>query len=110
MSELRKVQKVGYSTLTVSIPAEYVKSMKIHEGDNLMVKEESDGTLRLIPTSGSLKTVKASIKADQVDSDELLSKLIVGCYMLGYDAIELSSQERDQDRRSWRAEAGHSGG
>lgn len=92
MSELRKVQKVGYSTLTVSIPAEYVKSMKIREGDNLMVKEESDGTLRLIPMSGSLKTVKASIKADQVDSDELLSKLIVGCYMLGYDAIELSSK------------------
>jgi len=92
MSELRKVQKVGYSTLTVSIPAEYVKSMKIHEGDNLMVKEESDGTLRLIPTAGSLKSVKASIKADQIDNDELLSKLIVGCYMLGYDAIELNSK------------------
>jgi phosphate uptake regulator len=92
MSELRKVQKVGYSTLTVSIPAEYVKSMKLHEGDNLMVKEESDGTLRLIPTSGSLKTVKASIKTDLVDNAELLSKMIVGCYMLGYDAIELSSK------------------
>lgn len=92
MNELRKVQRVGYSTLTVSIPSEYVKSMKIHEGDNLIVKEESDGTLRLIPMAGSLKTVKASIKADQIDSDELLSKLVVGCYMLGYDAIELSSK------------------
>jgi phosphate uptake regulator len=92
VDELRKVQKVGYSTLTVSIPAEYVKSMKLHEGDNLMVKEESDGTLRLIPMAGSLKTVKASIKADQVDSDDLLSKIIVGCYMLGYDAIEVSSK------------------
>lgn len=92
MSELRKVQKVGYSTLTVSIPAGYVRSMKLHEGDNLMVKEESDGTLRLIPLSGSLKTVKASIKVDQVSNDELLSKLIVSCYMLGYDSIELSSR------------------
>jgi phosphate uptake regulator len=92
VSQLRKVQKVGYSTLTVSIPAEYVKSMKLREGDNLIVKEESDGTLRLIPMTGSLKTVKASIKADQVGNDELLSKLIVGCYMLGYDAIEVSSK------------------
>lgn len=59
-----------------------------------MVKEESDGTLRLIPMTGSLKTIKASIKADQVDSDSLLSKLIVGCYMLGYDSIELSSKNK----------------
>ena len=94
MSELRKVQKVGYSTLTVSIPSEYVKSMKLHEGDNLIVKEESDGTLRLIPLVGSLKTVKASIKVDQVENDALLSRLIVGCYMLGYDSIELSSRNR----------------
>lgn len=94
MSELRKVQKVGYSTLTVSIPAEYVRSMKLREGDNLMVKEESDGTLRLIPLGGSLKTVKASIKIDQVSNDELLSKLIVSCYMLGYDSIELSSRNK----------------
>jgi phosphate uptake regulator len=92
VTETRKLQLAGSSTLTVSIPAEYVKSMKLHQGDNLVVKEESDGTLRLIPTTGSLKTVKASIKAEQVDNDELLSKLIVGCYMLGYDAIELSSK------------------
>ena len=92
MSELRKVQKVGRSTLTVSIPADYAKSMKIRGGDNLMVKEESDGTLRLVPMTGSLKTVKASIKADQVDNDELLSKLIVGCYMLGYDSVEITSK------------------
>ncbi len=94
MSELRKVQRVGYSTLTVSIPAEYVRSMKLREGDNLVVKEESDGTLRLIPLGGALKTVKASIKTDQVNNDELLSKLIVGCYMLGYDSIELISRNK----------------
>lgn len=94
MSELRKVQKVGYSTLTVSIPADYVRSMKLHAGDNLVVKEESDGTLRLIPLGGSLKTVKASIKVDQVNNDELLTKLIVSCYMLGYDSIELISKSK----------------
>lgn len=92
MSELRKVQRVGNSTLTVSIPSEYAKEMEIREGDNLMVKEESDGTLRLIPTTRSLKTVKASIRTDFVDSEELLSRLIVGCYMLGYDSVELTGK------------------
>jgi phosphate uptake regulator len=92
MSQSRKVQKVGYSTLTISIPAEYVKSLELHEGDNLLVKEEADGTLRLIPTARNLKSVKASIKSDLVDSDQLLSRLIVSCYMLGYDSIELTSK------------------
>jgi phosphate uptake regulator len=91
MSEVRKVQKVGYSTLSVSIPAVYARNLGLHEGDNLLVKEEADGTLRLIPTANRLKTVKASIKVDQVGNEDMLSKLIVGCYMLGYDSIELTA-------------------
>jgi phosphate uptake regulator len=93
MSELRKVQKVGYSTLTVSIPSEYAKHLQLHEGDNLLVKEEVDGTLRLIPTARPPKTTKASIKVDAVGSEDLLSRLVVSCYMLGYDAIELVSKD-----------------
>lgn len=92
MSELRKVQKVGYSTLTVSIPAEYAKSLEIHPGDNLVIREESDGTLRLVPAGRAPKTVKASIKIDAVGDEDLLSRLVVGCYMLGYDSIELTSK------------------
>jgi phosphate uptake regulator len=92
MNELRKLQKVSHSTLTVSIPSEYAKHLKLHEGDNVTVKEEADGTLRLIPMIRKTKTVKASIKVDVVDSAELLSRLVVGCYMLGYDAIELTSK------------------
>jgi phosphate uptake regulator len=92
MTELRKVQKVGYSTLTVSIPAEYARSLELHEGDNLLVREETDATLRLIPVGRGTRMTKASIKADLVDNEELLSKLIVGCYVLGYDAIELTSK------------------
>ena len=92
MSELRKVQKVGYSTLTVSIPVQYVRDLELHEGDNLLVKEEADGTLRLIPTARNLKSVKASIRSDLVENDELLSRLIISCYMLGYDSIELTSK------------------
>jgi phosphate uptake regulator len=92
MSVLRRVQKVGYSTLAVSIPAEFAKNLEIHKGDNLVIVEETDGTLRLVPTARSPKTVKASIKVDAVGNEDLLSRLVVGCYMLGYDAIELTSK------------------
>ncbi len=93
MSELRKVQKVGYSTLAVSIPADMVKNLKIHSGDNLLISEETDGTLKLTPASRAPKTVKASIKTDVVANENILSRVVVGCYMLGYDAIELTSKD-----------------
>ena len=68
------------------------RHLDLKKGDNVIVKEEADGTLRLIPTERSLKSVKASIKADLVENDELLSRLIISCYMLGYDSIELTSK------------------
>ncbi|MDA4122890.1 MAG: phosphate uptake regulator PhoU [Thaumarchaeota archaeon] len=93
MSELRKVQEVGYSTLAVSIPADMVRNLKIRKGDNLLISEEADGTLKLAPASRPPKTVKASIKADAVANEDILSRVVVGCYMLGYDAIELTSKD-----------------
>jgi len=92
MDELRKLQQVSNSTLTVSIPSEYVKHLGLKKGGNIVVKEEADGTLRLIPTARKPKTAKASIRVDVVDTAELLSRLVVSCYMLGYDAIELTSK------------------
>ncbi len=103
MSELRKLQSVGYSTLSVSIPADYVDDLKLRKGDSVLVREEADGSLRLIPTARNLKSVKASIKSEQVENDELLSKLIISCYMLGYDSIELSSKDRIGATRLGRA-------
>ncbi len=92
VSELRKIQKVGHSTLTVSIPADYAKGLKLSKGDSVVVREESDGTLRLIPQTKSEKVSKASVKADLVENEELLSRLIIGCYVLGYDMIEIASK------------------
>ena len=71
-----------------------MKHLKLNDGDNVMVKEEADGTLRVIPTVRTAKMIKASIKVDMVNSEELLSRLVVGCYMLGYDAIELTSKTK----------------
>ena len=94
MNEMRKLQQVSRNTLIVSIPRDFVKHLKLNDGDNVMVKEDTDGTLRIIPTVRTPKTVKASIKVDAVDTEELLSRLVVGCYMLGYDAIELTSRDK----------------
>ena len=93
MDELRKVQKVGYSTLTVSIPREYARRMNLSPKDSLLFREDADGTLRLIPTTKSKVAGKATIRAEQAGGDEMLSRLVVGSYALGYDTIEVVGRE-----------------
>ena len=93
MDEMRRLQKVGYSTLSVSIPSDFAKDLGLHAGDNMLVREEADGTLRLIPAISAKRVSKASIKADQVDGEDLIPKLIIGCYALGYDTIEVVGKD-----------------
>ncbi|MFI5404755.1 MAG: AbrB/MazE/SpoVT family DNA-binding domain-containing protein, partial [Candidatus Gagatemarchaeaceae archaeon] len=45
------MQKVGYSTLSVSIPSEFAKDLNLKQGDSLLFREDADGTLRLIPAT-----------------------------------------------------------
>ena len=90
---MRKVQKVGYSTLAVSIPKKFAKEMNLSEGDSLLFREDADGTLRLILATKASESSKATIKADLINDDETLTRLIVGSYALGYDAIEVFSKE-----------------
>ncbi|HME18318.1 MAG TPA: phosphate uptake regulator PhoU [Nitrososphaerales archaeon] len=93
MDQLRKVQKVGYSTLTVSIPKEFANNLRLVQGDTLLFREEADGTLRLIPVTRAKKSSRATIRAEQVAGAEMLAKLIIGAYALGYDSIEVAGKE-----------------
>jgi phosphate uptake regulator len=93
MDQLRKVQKVGYSTLTVSIPKEFADNLRLVPGDSLLFREEADGTLRLIPVTRAKKSSRATIRADQVAGGEMLARLMVGAYALGYDSIEVAGKE-----------------
>jgi len=69
MDESRKVQKVGYSTLAVSIPKKFAKEINLSEGDSVLFREDADGTLRLIPATKARKSSKATIKADLIEND-----------------------------------------
>lgn len=88
MDETRRVQKVGYNSLSVSIPKEYAEEMNLKKGDSILFREDSDGTLRLIPARKAREAARVTLKADQAGSVEMLTGLVVGAYALGYDTIE----------------------
>src|SRR5579863_8288779 len=89
MDELRRLQSVGYSTLTVSIPREYAKRMNLSAKDSVLFREDADGTLRIIPAGKEREASKATIHVERAGGDEMLTRLVVGCYALGYDTIEV---------------------
>jgi phosphate uptake regulator len=93
LDESRKVQKVGYNSLSISIPKQYVNDMNLRPGDSLLFREDSDGTLRLIPSTKSRGESRVTVRAELAGSPELLTKLVVGAYALGYDTIEVTGRE-----------------
>jgi phosphate uptake regulator len=95
--EQRKIQKVGRSTLSVSLPKEWANQIGLHSGDNVFIKQCRDGTLRLLSfqhLEGAETPRKYLIDCDCVKESKLFERLIVGCYMAGIDIIKLYSTDR----------------
>ena len=93
--EARKVQRVGYSTLTVSLPRDWVEDVKLKAGDIVSIKREDDGSLKLVPgTEHKRDEVRNCIvNADLCNSPHLLTRVITANYILGHDTIQIVAKE-----------------
>jgi phosphate uptake regulator len=94
--ESRKVQKVGHSTVTVSLPSEWVRENNINPGDLVFLLPEKDGTLKIVPSQIAQKEEAEEyiINTDLCEEPGMLERLIVGSYILGRDVIRLTSSSR----------------
>lgn len=93
--EARKVQRVGYSTLTVSLPRNWVQEVGLKAGDVVSLRKEDDGSLRVFPGMHSERSdVKLCIiDSDLADRPNLLTRIITGNYILGHDAIQVTARK-----------------
>jgi phosphate uptake regulator len=93
--EARKVQRVGYSTLTVSLPRDWVEDVKLKAGDIVSIKREDDGSLKLIPgTEHKREEVKnCVVNADLCNAPNLLTRVITANYILGHDTIQVLARD-----------------
>jgi len=93
--EPRKVQKVGYSTLSVSLPMKWTKKTGVQKGDLIFISEESDGALRLTVKPGKGENnVMYVVNVDNCDNTKVLARVIVGNYVLGRSMIKVESSRR----------------
>jgi phosphate uptake regulator len=92
----RRIQKVGPSTLAVSLPSNWIKETGVRKGDLIFFTPESDGSLKLrirAMTDREKKAKEFEIKADVCDQTGLLERIIVGNYLLGHDIIRIISSK-----------------
>ena len=76
--EARKVQRVGYSTLTVSLPRDWVEDVKLKAGDIVSIKREDDGSLKLVPGTDNKRDENSNclVNADLCNAPNLLSRVV----------------------------------
>jgi phosphate uptake regulator len=93
--ESRKVQKTGLSTITVSLPKDWVESNNLKAGDQVNLEILADGSLSIDPKERKKhEAVRKVVMVEKDDSPEHLSRKLIGAYLAGFNIIEVRSKER----------------
>ena len=90
--ETRKVQRLGPSTLAMTLPAEWAREQDVEKGDEVTVRESSKGTLTITPESARGEESEATIHIEGFDADAV-ERAIIGQYVLGRRIIHVTAEE-----------------
>ena len=98
MLEQRRLQKLGYSTLMVSLPRDWVTQMNLKRGDTVNITSDDQGKLIIHPSLAMLKTKSRCIIHAQKVDEKLLGRLIIGAYIVGHETIEIRTTRTEFSR------------
>lgn len=93
--EIRRVQKTGASTMTVSLPKDWIKANSITPGTPVVVRVMTDGTISIDPKMQQEKEESRKvIIVEEDETKEHLTRKLIGAYLAGYNIIEVRSKGR----------------
>jgi phosphate uptake regulator len=84
--ETRKVQRLGPSTLAMTLPAEWAQAHGVEKGDEVSIRMSGKGTLTVMPESARTEESEAVIHTQDLDADAV-ERAIVAQYVLGRRVI-----------------------
>ena len=90
--ETRKVQRLGPSTLAMTLPAEWAHAHDVEKGDEVSLRIGGKGALTVMPESVTSGESEAVISATGFDADAV-ERAIVGEYVLGRRIIHVTAEE-----------------
>jgi phosphate uptake regulator len=93
--EIRKIQKTGVSTMTVSLPKSWVEQQGLRQGDPLEVDVLRDGSLSLSSVLGEKdEPHKKTVQVEMEEVGPHLMRKLIAAYLAGYDIIEVRASDR----------------
>ncbi|WP_226013132.1 phosphate signaling complex PhoU family protein [Halomicrobium salinisoli] len=90
--ETRKVQRLGPSTLAMTLPAEWASAHDVEKGDEVSLRLGGKGTLTVLPESVQSEESEAVIHAVDLDAASV-ERAIVAQYVLGRRIIHVDAGE-----------------
>ena len=90
--ETRKVQRLGPSTLAMTLPAEWATEHGVEKGDEVSIRMGGKGTLTVLPQSAQTGDSEATIHVEHLDADAV-ERAIVAQYVLGRRVIYVESED-----------------
>ncbi|MFP3203888.1 MAG: AbrB/MazE/SpoVT family DNA-binding domain-containing protein [Metallosphaera yellowstonensis] len=91
--ETRKVQKLGSSSLFITLPKKWINKWSVKPGDKILIEVSDDGSLKLIAERVKLGVNHKSIKIDADSLKQPIASVIPCLYSLGYDEIVFESRK-----------------
>ncbi len=112
--EVRKVMRLGTTSLVVSVPKEWADKYQLDQESRLVLIPQSDGSIALYPqTIPREKSRTITLKTKPDDPPGLLERRMIAAYLTDFDEISIqsegviSSEQRDQLRKYLRLLTGY---
>ena len=94
--ETRKVQRLGPSTLAMTLPAEWTQEYGVEKGDEVSIRLGGKGTLTVMPETVDSEDSEAVIEAGGLSADAV-ERAIVSQYVLGRRVIHIRMEDGTLD-------------
>lgn len=91
--ETRKVQRLGSSSLFITLPKKWINKWGIKPGDKIIMEISEDGTLRLVAEKVKINYNRRNVKIDIDSYKQPMTTAIPCLYILGYDEIIFTSKK-----------------
>lgn len=91
--EQRKLQVTGGSTFILSLPKEWAIKNELKRGSSMLVREEEDGSLCVMPSTfpKKEKQEEAYIRVSQVDNPDAIMRTAISAYLSGYNILNVKA-------------------
>ena len=98
--ETRRVQLTGGSTLVVSLPSDWAKSVGLKAKDEVFIAPQTDMSLLLTPGPRTEKPSERMIEISSGSDEEETLRAFIAHYVAGYDVIRLRFRAHAPELRS----------